>query len=148
MDARVARLSTPKECEVFAKNARSRGREDLADEAIHRAIELNAVAFGAKSDAERECLEAVYAYERILSARNSKPTKAYRTWQMIKRHGIIGAIERAVNRNDVTSGYEALRSAGLQKYAFEAVILRHPSLFTEAAVIRSRERMASYVSEP
>lgn len=146
MDARVAKLNTPKECVVFARNARERGRDDLAEEAKHRAIELNAIAYGAQSDAERACLEAVYAYEQILTVKNGKPTKASRTWQMIKKYGIIAATERAVDRSDVTIGYEALKDAGLEKYAFEAIVLRHPHLFSDSAVARSRERMTQVQS--
>jgi hypothetical protein len=63
---------------------------------------------------------------------------------MIKRHGIIGAVERAVNRPTETSGYRALVDMGLEQYAFEAVILRHPQVFSAEAVEHSRQR----ISEP
>jgi hypothetical protein len=52
---------------------------------------------------------------------------------MIERHGIIEAVERAVNRSSETIGYKALLEMGLEEYAFEAVILRHPELFGEEA---------------
>ena len=81
MDERVARLKTPEECERFAKNAIERNRRDLADEARKRAVELRAMAYGAKSEAERECLEAIYAYEEVLTSRNGRRTHASRTWQ-------------------------------------------------------------------
>ncbi|MDR7135810.1 hypothetical protein J2X06_003028 [Lysobacter niastensis] len=144
MDDRVRKLKTPAECESFAKNAKGQGRDDLALQAKQRAVELRAVAYGATSDAERACLEAVFAYEEILSARNGKRTRASRTWQMIKRHGIIAATERAVDRPDETAGFAALEEAGLGQYAFEAVILRHPDLFSESALVRSRERMSGF----
>ncbi len=73
--------------------------------------------------------------------RNGKKTRAGRTWQMITRHGIIGAVERAVNRPTETQGYTALVEMGLEYYAFENVILRHPSLFSEQAVQISKERI-------
>ncbi|WP_199753495.1 hypothetical protein [Luteimonas cucumeris] len=127
---------------MFAKNAKKKSRDDLVLQAKQRAVELRAAAYGAASDAERECLEAVYAYEEVLSAKNGKRTRASRTWQMIKRYGVIAATERAVDRPDETAGFAALQEVGLGRYAFEAVILRHPSLFSESAVARSRERMA------
>lgn len=147
MDQRVERLTTPKECEIFAKNARDRNRDDLAEEAKHRAIQLNAIAYGSENDAERECLEAIYAYEQILSANNGKATKASKTWQLVKRHGIIAATERVIERTDVTAGYDALKEAGLEKYAFEATVLRHKALFSETAVTRSELRMEEYLAE-
>jgi hypothetical protein len=48
---------------------------------------------------------------------------------MVKRHGILGAVERAVNRKDETIGYTALVEMGLEDYAFEAVVMRYPKSF-------------------
>lgn len=146
MDERVKRIDTPEKCEIFAKNCIERGREDLATEAKQRAVQLRAEAYGAESEAEKEALEAVYAYEEVLSAKNGKKTRASRTWQMIDRHGIIGAVERAVNRPVETLGYTALVNMGLEEYAFEAVILRHPELFSPEAIRKSRERIEQWQS--
>jgi hypothetical protein len=137
----ISKLKNPEECANLEKNALDRGNTDLAVQARRRAIEMRAQAYGATSEAERECLEAVYAYERVLSAQRRRNTRASRTWQMIKRHGIIGAAERAVNRPTETSGYRALVEMGLEQYAFEAVILRHPKTFSPEAVERSRQRI-------
>lgn len=119
-------------------------RPDLALEARQRAIELKAGAHGAETEAERKCLEAIYAYEEILTARNKRRTRADRTWQMIKRHGILIAVERAVNRPKETAGYAALVEMGLEDFAFEAVVVRYPELFSEEAVARSKERIEQH----
>lgn len=144
MDERVAKLKTPDECAVFEKNALERGRPDLATEARRKALELKALQHGAVSKAERECLEAVYAYERVLTAKNGRTTRASRTWQMIDRHGIIGAVERAVNRDAETIGYTALLEMGLEDFAFESVVVRYPELFSSEAVQRSQGRVNSW----
>ena len=144
MDDRVSKLKTPTDCEIFARNAIEQNRPELAPEAKQRGIEIRAAAYGATSDAERECLEAIYAYEEILFSKHGKRVKASRTWQMIKRRGIIAAIEQAVDRSDGTAGFSALKEVGLENFAFEAVILRHSSLFSASAVDRSRDRMAQY----
>lgn len=144
MDDRVRKIDTPEKCAIFAKNCIERGREDLAQEAKERAVQLRAEAYGAETQAEREALEAVYAYEEVLSSKNGKKTRAGRTWQMITRHGIIGAVERAVNRPTETQGYTSLVEMGLEDYAFENVILRYPDLFSEQAVSISRERMEQW----
>ena len=146
MDDRVKKLKDARECEAFARNALALGRPDLAAEARRRAVELRAATYGASSQAERECLEAVYAYEEILFDKHGKRVKASRTWQMIKRHGIIAAIEQAVDRPDGTAGFSALKNVGLENFAFEAVVLRHSALFSEGAVKRSRERMAQFAA--
>jgi hypothetical protein len=140
----ISKLKTPEECVVFEKNVSDRGRPDLALAARRRAVELRALQYGAKSDVELECLEAVFAYEQVLSAKNGKKTRASRTWPMIERHGIIEAVEHAVDRKEETQGYTALLEMGLERYAFEAVILRHPSSFSPAVVQRSQERVDRY----
>ena len=144
MDERVLKLKTPRDCEIFAKNATERGRPDLAQEARQRSVQLKAESYGAKSEAERECLQAVYAYEEVLSAKNGKKTKASRTWQMIKKHGILPAVERAVNRPQETAGYTALLEMGLEDYAFESVVVKYPELFSEEAVARCAERIQGW----
>jgi hypothetical protein len=138
MDEIIARLKTPEECEQVAQNVAEKYPE-LAKEARRRAVELRAAAHGAESAAEREVLQAVYAYEAVLSKRRGRKTHASRTWQMIKRHGIIGAVERAVNRKDVTTGYKSLIEMGMQDFAFEAVVMRYPSLFSAEALKRATE---------
>lgn len=144
MDNRIERLDTLKKCENFARNAAEKGRPDLAKEARQRAVELRAEEHGAKSAAEKEALQAVYAYEDLLTNKNGRTTRASRTWQMIKRHGIIEAVERAVKRDAVTQGYTMLVAMGLERYAFEAVILRHPEVFSEEAIRVSRLRLAEW----
>ena len=126
MDERIQRLDTLKKCENFARNAKAKGRPDLAKEAGRRAVQLRAQEHGAKSAAEKEALQAVYAYEDLLTKKNGRNTRASRTWQMINRHGIIEAVERAVKRDAVTQGYTMLVEMGLEEHAFGAVILRHP----------------------
>jgi hypothetical protein len=147
MDERVQRIKTAELCEIFAGNAKKRGRPDLAQEAKVRAVELKAAEYGAKSEAETEAIQAVYAYEEVLSKKNGKRTRASRTWQMIKRRGIIESVERAVNRESVTQGYTLLAEMGLEDFAFEAVILRHPELFSDEAIAKSRQRLSAWESE-
>ena len=146
MDDRVQKQKTPEDCEAFARNATRLGLPELALQAKQRAVVLRAAAYGAANDAERECLEAIYAYEEILYKKHGKRIRASRTWQMIKKRGIIAAIEQAVDRPDGTAGFTALQEVGLENFAFEAVILRHQALFSPASVERSRVRMAQFVA--
>lgn len=146
MDPRVTRLATAADCETFAANAARLGRDDLVVEARRRAVDLRAAGHAAKTDVERDCLAAIYAYEEVLRAKaGGKRRRAVRTWQSIARHGVIGAVERAVDRSDGTAGFKALQDAGLENYAFETVVLAHPMAFSEAAVERSRDRLAKFL---
>ena len=143
MDPRVLRLKTPEDCEAFAENVAAK-HPDLAREAKRRAVELRAIAHNAKTDAEREALRAIYAYEEVLSYKNRKRTRASRTWQMIKRHGIIGAVERVVNRAEETVGFTALVEMGMKDFAFEMVVIRHPELFRPETLLRAKARVAAW----
>jgi hypothetical protein len=140
MDEVIAKFKTPESCEQFALNVEGRSPE-RAQAARRRAVELRAAAHGAGTDAEREALEAVYAYERVLSGTHGKKTRAARTWQMIERHGIIAAVERVVSRSADSAGYTALVKMGMHDMAFEAVVLRHRAVFSAEAVARSEERL-------
>lgn len=140
MDDIVQRLKTPEECERLAQNVED-SDPATALRARRRAVELRAAAHGAKTIAEQEALRAVYAYEEALSAKRGRRARASRTWQMIKRHGIIGAVERAVNRKEETSGYRTLIEMGMQDFAFEAVIVRYPQLFSPEALAGAKVRI-------
>lgn len=144
MDDRVARLKSTRECEVFAKNARRLGRSDLALEAERRAIELLAQGHQSDTAAEREAIQAIYAYEHILTEKNGRRTRANRTWQMVKRYGIIEAINRVVSRPDDAQGYLLLKEKGMEDLSFEAIVLRYPESFSEEAVSHSAARLARY----
>lgn len=146
MDERVKSLKTPEHCEIFARNATARDRPDLAEQARVRAVQIRAEGHDAESAAEIEAFQAVYAYEEVLAKKNGKKTRATKTWQLIRRHGIIEGVERAVNRDSETQGYTALIEMGLKEFAFEAVILRHPELFSDAAVQKSKERLNEWTS--
>ena len=146
MDDRVKKLDTPAKCETFARNCIERGRQDLAQEAKARAVQLRAEEHGAETDAEREALEAIYAYEEVLSANRGKKTRASRTWQMINRHGITDAVERALNRPTDAQGYQALVDLGLEEYSFENVVLRYPGVFSEQALEIAGERLEHWRS--
>jgi len=140
MDDIIPKLKTPEECIQLEKNVRDRN-PDLARRARRRAVELRAISYGNKNDVELELLKALYAYEEVLSAKNKRKTRASRTWQMIKRHGIIHAAERAVDRKIEPAGYKVLAEMGMHDLTFEAVIVRYPDSFNQDVVFRAKERL-------
>jgi hypothetical protein len=141
MDPRAKRLTTVEQCQNLAMNAQSLGAPELAADARKRALQIRAAVHGELPAVESECLQAVYAYEETLSAQKGKRQPASRTWQMIKRHGVVPAVERVVSRRQVSTGFTSLAEMGLREFAFEAVVLRHPKSFSSKAVEISRKRM-------
>ena len=147
MDATIARLDSPERLEQFAINVEphSPGRARFAR---RRAVELRAAAHGARTEVERECLQAIYAYERAESQIRGKKFRASRTWPMIERRGIVPAVELVVTRRAETTGYRTLVEMGLEGMAFEAVVLRHPEAFSREAVEASRTRLRQWGISP
>jgi hypothetical protein len=140
MDDKVLRLKTHEDCESFAKNVEAKHPE-LARQARRRAVELKAVAYGATTDAEREALQAVYAAEAALSAKNGKKTRASRTWQSIARWGLLQTVERVVSKRKETDAYKALVDMDMADFTFESVVVRHPSAFTPETLAHAQNRL-------
>jgi hypothetical protein len=90
---------------------------------------------------ELELLKAFYACEEVLTRKNKKTTRASRTWQMIKRHGIISAAERAADRKIDPTGYKVLIEMGMHDLTFESVLVRYPDAFNREIVSRAKERL-------
>lgn len=63
---------------------------------------------------------------------------------MIKDYGIIETVERVVNRPTESRAYTALIELGLEDFAFEAVILKYPELFSSDALTKSKERLSEW----
>ena len=139
----LVKLETVEECEQFSINVAQKYPE-LSLQARRLAVELRAKASDANSVVERKALEAVYAYEAVLTEMRGKKTRASRTWQMIRRRGIIGAVEQAVTREDDLQGYKMLVRMGLNEMSFEEVVLQHPSFFSSSAIKQCQERIARY----
>lgn len=139
-DDRVTRLKTHDDCESFAKNVEAK-HPDLARQARRRAVQLKAAAYGATTDAEREALQAVYAAEAAMSAKNGKKTRASRTWQSIDRWGLLQTVERVVSKRKETDAYKALIDMGMADFTFEAVVVRHPEVFTPETLVHAQNRL-------
>jgi len=146
MDYRVERLRTPAECEIFVKNAIAGERPDLALEARRKAVDMQAATHVTSSPVEAEAFAALYAYEALLTRKNGKRTRASKTWVVVRSHGIIEAIQRAVRRAPDATAFVALRELGLDDLSFEALVVRHEASFDEATVRISKARLAEALS--
>ncbi len=144
MDETIAKISTPEGREQFALNVEERSPE-RAQAARRRAVELRAdllaAEHGAETQAERESIQAICAYERTLYKKHGKHKRAAYTWRMVRARGIIPAVENAVMKPKETAGFRALEAEGMLSMAFEAVVLRHPEVFSSEAIAASQRRM-------
>lgn len=136
MDEIINKLQSLEECMKFVDIF-----TELANQARLRAIELRAKSHLSSTDVETELYKVLYAYEDVLSKKNGKKTRANRTWQMVKKYGIIGAAERAVNRDIDPQGYKVLVEMGFDKLTFEQVIVNYPNAFAYDVVNRAKDRL-------
>ena len=112
MPVAIPTFDAPEKYEQYALNVEGHAPEK-AQEARRRAVKLRATRDGAKSDVERECLEAIYAYEWTLFKKHGKRQRASYTWRMVDERGIIPAVEHAVTRPKETAGYRGLKAEGM-----------------------------------
>jgi len=82
-----------------------------------------------------EVVQAIEVYERVAGH------PATRTWPMIERYGIIGALSRLVVSPDLQKGFKALRDSDQLKYTFEAIVVRHKERFEPDVVEAARWRL-------
>jgi hypothetical protein len=141
LDPRISRLKTPEDCEQVAKHADAKGERDLARQARRFAVELRAERHGAKSDIEREAVRCIYAFEEARAQETGVRRPASRTWQSVKRNGILATVEKKASDKSPTMAYDVLVRAGLEDFTFEAVVLKYPEAFSPAAVAQSRVRI-------
>ena len=136
----VGHLKTPEDCEQVALNVEAK-QPAFAIAARRKAIEIKASTHNAMTDAEVQSLQAVYAYERVMTLERGRKTRATRQWQMVTKLGIIGAVESIVKNPTSKAGYEALVKMSMQDMSFEAVVVRHPDVFSVEAVAQSKQSL-------
>ena len=144
----VTLSNTPEGCARQAKNAEARGRTDIARAARRRRVTLLAEGYSdSLSAAERDAIEVTFAYEEVLASIHSRATKATRTWQMFRDHGILPAVARIVTRREETKGYERLVEMGMEDMTFEQVVLRHADEFDGEVLVAARSRLDALSAE-
>ena len=144
-DERINRLKTAGECAIFSKNAAARGFPELANRAERRAVELQAATHEVRNETERAAFEAVYAYERMLTKTAGKKTRATSIWNIVRRLGIVEAVQRTVNRDPEVERYMTLKATGMDDLAFESVVAKHPAEFAQDTVATANARLAEWV---
>jgi hypothetical protein len=141
----VGHLKTPEDCEQVALNVEAK-QPAFAIAARRKAIEIKASTHKATTEAEEHALQAVYAYERVMTLARGRKTRATRQWQMVTKLGIINAMEAIVKSPTDGTVVDALAKMGMQDRSFEAVVVRHPDVFSAEAVAMSQHSIDSLTS--
>ncbi len=123
-------------------NARRLGHMDLALQCQIRIAELAGAEY---SDIlEKEFWTAVNMAEEFKTLENGKTTKLSRTRQKYQRDGARKCIEDLALRDGFTDGFRILAENGRVDLTFEAVMLRHPTLFDQNKINAVKKKLESY----
>ena len=114
----IPKLTTAEAYEQYAINVEGRS-PDKAKKARVRAVQLRAAEladeYGATSDVERQCLEAMAAYEWTLFKKHGRRQPSGYLRRAISDVGILKAADNAVSKKKPTAGYEALVAEACQR---------------------------------
>ncbi len=141
MEKLIERLASVDDCKNFINNALENGKPEYVQPTRIRMLEILAGMHSHSNVVEQECLKAIYAYEMVLSDKNQKKTRASRTWQAVKKHGVIMAVQSFVEKSQDSSGFALLKSLGLIEYSFENIILKYPDYFSVVAFQSASEKV-------
>jgi hypothetical protein len=136
MEELINTLKDPDECQRLADVF-----SELSIKARLRSVYLRAKLHGYRTGVALELARAIYAYEDNLSLKNKRKTHASRTWQMVKRYGIVKAAEKAVNRPVEAMGYRLLVERGMKDLIFENIIKKFPKEFSPDTVKLAKSRL-------
>ena len=139
-------LDDPKLVRSLLQNAKRKGREDIVLQCQVRLARLE----GARHDLplEREFWAAVVAAEELATAKNGKTTKLARTRQKAARVGAKQCLEDWAFHKGTTQGFDLLIEGGHPELTGEAIVVRHASEFSDAAVVAARKRLNDYGVDP
>ena len=117
----VLRIKKPELCYVFADNASKRGHDDPAIQAFRRAVDLRADEHADVTEAERQALKAIYAYEEAMSYGQRRRKRATGTWQLVNKHGILPTLARRAGSKAAEEAQETLKLLKMEDYSFDAI---------------------------
>jgi hypothetical protein len=83
----IPKCSSPEGYEQYARNVEAQkvaDWEEKAREAHRAAVRMRAAQRGAKTEAERECLQATFAYEWALFKKHKRRQPASYTWRAVR----------------------------------------------------------------
>lgn len=119
-------------------NSQRLGDSDYANRAKRRLWELHKIG---ETELERRFGEILAAYESFLSERNQRNTRASRTWQKIKRHGVKRALIDWATSKTEHAGFKALVDQGNWEMTAEYLVVSMANEFEPAVVAAARQRL-------
>lgn len=121
------------------KNAHEQGADDVAEAAFRRLTAL--VPSEQPGTVAYDFWRTVNAFELMLTVESERTTLLSRTRQKVKRDGVVKTLADWSKSKKATDGFRMLLERNMPELTGEAIVLRHPSHFSEDVAIAARERL-------
>ncbi|TBF89178.1 hypothetical protein [Rhizobium leguminosarum] len=132
----IATATDPAALLQMARNAR--GKSPTVERAALRRLTEVSAAF-TPGTVEHACWQMVHAVEALRRLNGRKVARMNRMRSKIEKDGEIGALEYcALNKTD---GFDEVMDYGMPELTAEAIVLRHPSNFSSAALATAQARL-------
>ncbi len=127
---------------VFAKNAETKGQNDLRDAALQKLWKLAGLNFSDPLDRDFHAMLA--AYEHFLFEKHGRNLKAAYTRRALSNKGVVGTLRDWAAGAKPTEGFKRLVDANLSYFTGECVIIRHAGRFPPETVEAAKQRLADF----
>lgn len=137
--AQVEQISDPTSLRRMVENAR--GKSEVVERAAFRRLIESSVQH-ASGTVEYDCWSMVHAVEELRRAAGRKVSRMNRMRPKIAKEGEIAALEYCALQE--TDGFAEILAYGMPELTAEAIVLRHPTQFSERALAAARTRLAAH----
>ena len=135
----IAACDEPKLLKQWIKNAEAQGNAAVVTAARKRLYQV--LPSADPGTLEHDVWASIHALEELESTERGKTIRLQRTRNLIADVGEQECVERLLLKAAPSSGYDMLIRHGLPELLFEAVALRHPHRFSEAALKNAKGRL-------
>ena len=148
--ARIPSMIDEGSLRALMANARRMEASEVEEAAGRRLLEVRASAEpgdAAPGSPEHDVWQAIGAIEEMKSEAAGKTIRLSYLRRDIQKLGVLPAIDKLVSKPGQSERFDELRAAGRSDLTAEAVVLSHRSAFSDTAIARAEERLATIERE-
>ncbi|PZO74747.1 MAG: hypothetical protein DI629_17810, partial [Mesorhizobium amorphae] len=129
----------PAKLRTWIVNARRENEKDIADAAFRRLADI--LPSEKPGTVEFDFWRTLHAFELLLTEENGRTTRLSRTRQKVGRVGVTQTLTDWSSDTKETRGFAMLLERGMPELTGEAIVLRHPSDFSDTVRASARQRL-------
>ena len=148
--ARIPDMTDASSLRALIANARRMDAREVEEAAGRRLLRVRADAEPGDAlpgSLEHDVWQAIGAIEEMKSEAAGKTIRLSYLRRDIQTLGVLPAIDKLVSKPGPSERFDELRAAGRIDLTAEAVVLNHRSAFSDTAIARAEERLATIERE-